>query len=360
MIHRIFATIALGALVALAPGCSSPGGGTALPLGATAERGWPASLPSFRKHVRIQEFTDLPQYADYYSPSAVTVGPGGKLWVTDTVDQDFGENVVVAIGTYGKRRNTYYYSGATSEGASFNDITEGPDGALWITDSYNLQIVRMTDTGRFKNFPVGRSAPFGIAVGPDKNLWFTAEVLGSANAVERITTDGQVTSYPLSPQVFYITAGPDGALWFTEPYAPGIGRITTHGKITEYSKGITAEPLSIAAGPDGALWFTERASGGGRIGRITTGGRVTEYAAGITPAEEPNGIAAGPDGAMWFTECEDYSKASKIGRISMQGAITEYSKGLASQSGPTAIVAGPDNRMWFTEFFTDEMGRLTI
>ena len=101
-----------------------------------------------------------------------------------------------------------------------------------------------------------------------------------------------------------ITVGPDGALWFTQKSKNAIGRITTAGKITEYTQGISAgaDLTSIAPGPDGALWFTEMS--GGRIGRITTKGSVTEYASGITEGEQPVGIAAGPDGAMWFTEYE--------------------------------------------------------
>jgi hypothetical protein len=72
-------------------------------------------------------------------------------------------------------------------------------------------------------------------------------------------------------QPFGIAAGPDGNLWFAESNIDRIGRITPLGVVTEFGVGITAgaTPAGITAGPDGNLWFAEQ--GGDRIGRITTG-----------------------------------------------------------------------------------------
>jgi virginiamycin B lyase len=337
--------------------CSNVGGLT--PEGAGMQQRSSAPAPAATERVRIKEFADLPQYSsDDYSPTAIASGPEHSLWVTDTIDQDYGENLVAQINTSGARLKTFYYQGLSTEGSSFQDITAGPDGALWITDYYNSQIVRMTTNGTFSNFPLN-TEPFAITVGPDKALWFT-----EYSAIGRITTKGKVTIYAAGSLDDDITAGPDGALWFTELKGNAIGRITTRGKITTYTNGISsgAGPYSIASGPDGALWFTEAT--GGRIGRITTSGKVTEYSGGITPTEEPQGIAAGPDGAMWFTEYESYDsyriRESKIGRITRAGRISEYSKGLSGTSGPGDIVAGPDGNMWFVEGYADRTGRLRI
>ncbi len=355
MVQRPAVTIIAAALVALGnAGCSSPSSGLTSPVpGVSSAR---AGMAAPMHRVRIKEFSDLPIYYDDYSPSAIAAGPSGDLWVTDTIDQDYGENAVVQIAPSGKSKNTFYYGG----GASFDDITPGPDGALWITDGYNAQILRMTIDGNFTGFRLtGRLAPAGITTGPDKALWFTAY-----GAVGRITTKGELTTYIINGGLNGITAGPDGALWFTEATAGKIGRITTRGKITEYTNGITAaaQPWSIAPGPDGALWFTEAA--GGRIGRITTKGQVTEYSSGITPTEEPDGIAAGPDGAMWFTEFESNGSyrisASKIARITMSGKIHEYSRGLDISAEPTGITAGPDGNMWFVESGSNRVGRATL
>ena len=84
--------------------------------------------------------------------------------------------------------------------------------------------------------PTASSFPYGIAAGPDGNLWF-AEVSGLANKIGRITTAGVVTEFPI-PTAFSnpqgIAAGSDGNLWFTEFNANQVGRITTAGVIMEF------------------------------------------------------------------------------------------------------------------------------
>jgi virginiamycin B lyase len=356
-------SVAITGLALLAAGCSSSGSATAvLPAG---DAGLSRSLlPPASDPVIIRQFYDLPQYSGLYGPSAIAQ-TAGSIWVADDIDQDYGQCVVVKIGRSGKALKDFYYPGRSTQGASFQDMAVGSDGALWITDIYNEQIVRMTTQGTYTNFPLHYySAPYGITGGPDKALWFTFASGSKGPGIGRITTSGRIKIYSASSGTQDITAGPDGALWFTEPGAGRIGRITTHGAITEYSNGITAgsQPYSIAPGPDGALWFTERM--GGRIGRITTAGKVTEYSIGITPTEQPFDLAPGPDGAMWFTEYETYGsyevRAAKIGRITMHGKITEYSRRLNAHAGPTDIVAGPNGRMWFIESNTNRTGRVTL
>jgi streptogramin lyase len=354
---RFILVVGLAGFIAGEAGCSSMGGVVPGSIGIPARAHVPARFAPDR--VKIEEFADLPrQSSGVYSPSGITSGPERSLWVTDVIDQDYGENAVVQIARSGKRLNTYYYQGLSTEGSSLAAIVEGSDGALWMTDYYNGQILRMTTDGTFTGYKLANS-PIGITAGPDKALWFTEYA-----AVGRITTKGRVSTYGAGGFVEDIAAGPDGALWFTELTGNAIGRITTHGKITLYTKGISSGsgPYSIAAGPDGAMWFTE--STGGRIGRITPNGKVTEYSRGITSTEEPSGIAAGSDGAMWFTEFEVYDsyeiRDSMVGRITMSGKISEYSKGVSGGSEPTAIVKGPDGNMWFVETRADEVGRVAL
>jgi sugar lactone lactonase YvrE len=186
--------------------------------------------------------------------------------------------------------------------------------------------------------------PNEITVGPDGALWFTelsAGAGGGTNGIGRITTSGSITEYPVpsATSLTGITAGPDGTLWFTETYGTAkIGRITTAGVVTEYAVPTAgAGPYEITVGPDGALWFTELYGG---IGRITTDGVVSEYAT----LTSPTGITKGPDGALWFTE----GSGNKLGRITTSGVVTEYPLPNAN-SYPYGITTGPDGELWFTE-----------
>jgi streptogramin lyase len=224
----------------------------------------------------------------------------------------------------------------------------------------------MTTSGDFTTFPTNGASPQAIVSGPDAALWFVQGGFHTA-AVGRITTGGKITTFSkgLSSNVALhdIAVGPGHDLWFTESIGNRIGRATKDGKITEYSRGISrrSQPESIAAGPDGAMWFTEYA--GGRIGRITPAGNVTEFSRGITPGEHPDDIAESPDGAMWFTEYQTYRsdgiRESKIGRITMTGAIREFSK-FDAKSEPTGITQGPDGNMWFVETATNRVGRVNL
>ena len=353
---RVFSLVASAALAAGLLACSNSNNGNAMPTVSAAAP--EAAAVRGVKRIKIAEFSDLPRHGSFYTPSAVTLGPDGSLWITDDIDQDIGESAVARVAPSGKLVKAYYYGGITSQGSYFNDIAAGSDGSLWLTDEYNDQILKLTTDGTFSGFPLQAGYPNGIVAGPDKALWFANG--DNSDGVGRITTKGKITLYPAGPS-HDIAVGSDGALWYTEAAANQIGRITTHGTITEYSKGITSgsEPYSIAPGPDGALWFTEYA--GGRIARITTSGKVSEYSRGITPSERPIDLAAGPDHAMWFTEYEaqnSYYTNAKIGRITMDGKITEYS-GFNANSEPTGIVKGAKRDMWFVESASDKMGRVS-
>src|SRR5579872_5201098 len=230
-------------------------------------------------------------------------------------------------------------------------ITAGPDGAMWFTGELPSAIATITSSQQgFTNvyayqLPNPTSYPMAITSGPDGALWFTEY---GANKIGRITTHGSITEYPIptaNSQPLGIATGSDGALWFTEYGTNRVGRITTSGVVTEFPlANANSNPWTIVSGPDGALWFTES----GRIGQITTSGAITEY-----PANNGSWIAAGPDGALWFTE------GRSIGRITTSGAITEYPVPTMDFSNLQGITAGPDGALWFTDNFYNKLGRIT-
>jgi virginiamycin B lyase len=206
------------------------------------------------------------------APSRITAGPDGALWFT--AGNNIGQITTDGLVTEYPLPN----SDATAIG-----ITAGPDGALWFTEP-----VEYTDTDGF------------------------VYCLGT-RTIGRITTIGVVTEYALSNERFAtwaacgdvgsIVAGPDGALWFNTDGNAAIGRITTDGVFTKYplQAGLPLEAsTSITAGPDGALWFPVLLeSGAVKLGRITTAGKITQYS---VPAYTDNSqITNGPDGALWFT-----------------------------------------------------------
>src|SRR5256885_2216560 len=84
--------------------------------------------------------------------------------------------------------------------ASASRITAGSDGNIWFTDSGNRKVGRITPSGAVTEFelPDAGGIAFGIAVGPDKNIWITVTAVGQGRPdwIARIDSSGEVTKFP--------------------------------------------------------------------------------------------------------------------------------------------------------------------
>jgi streptogramin lyase len=238
-------------------------------------------------------------------------------------------------------------------------IANGPDGNLWFSEKSLGGVGRITPAAVITEFTAGfpTGSPRGIVTGPDGNLWVA--MAGGDGAIAKVTKAGEVTEYPVltAGDPTEIAVGPDNNLWYTDPAANLVGRITPTGIVTEFTAGLSAAagPAGIAKGPDGALWFTE--ADAGKIGRITTSGVITEFSSGISGGSEPTDIVKGPDGNLWFTE---KGGQGAIGRITPAGTVTEFTQDLSVDAGPHGIALGPDGNLWFTETAVGgRIGRIT-
>jgi virginiamycin B lyase len=165
------------------------------------------------------------------NPVGITTGPDGALWFTD-----IGSDLIGRI-TAGGTISTY-------GGPAIDDpvgIVSGPDGALWFTNdpltgwdpiaecNGSGSIGRITTDGVASGFEAGSVVcPGGITDGPDGALWFTNSGAGpGTSSIGRITTAGAITDFT-NPTVVIpsgIVSGPDGTLWFTNAGGDTIGRI---------------------------------------------------------------------------------------------------------------------------------------
>jgi streptogramin lyase len=270
---------------------------------------------------------------------------------------------------------------------NYGAMTVGPDGNLWFTDSG--KIARITPQGVITEFTVPNqptAVPLpGIAGGPDGNLWFIA-----GTKLGRISPQGRfVGAVSMPPRVWYITgltAAPDGNLWvglstvsetdqltheiarvtasgeviaaaLPRPVAPtgglvagadgnlwvaatdnSIGRITRTGQLTEFAVEIDQPPLvELTPGPDGNIWFIDS---GGDVGKITPSGAVTLFRTAEHANVGMTSIGTGPDGNVWFS-----AEPSTIARITPSGAVTRFT--LPHDRDVTAIMSGPDGGVWF-------------
>jgi streptogramin lyase len=205
-------------------------------------------------------------------------------------------------------------------------------------------IGRIAPDGTISEYPTGpRVAQYGIAPGPDGNMWFT-----SRGKISKLTPGGQTTTYsvglppPSASDLGSIAAGPDDAMWFTDQGPAAIGRITLDGTVSLYSTGLSSnsDPTQIAQGPDGNMWFLD--AGHGAIGRITPGGVITEFSLGHS--SDLYGIAAGTDGNIWFTDIV----GNMLGRVTPNGTISEFDTSSYGFAELLAIKTGSDGNIWLT------------
>jgi streptogramin lyase len=343
----------------------------------------PSVVASAAQATSITEFS-----SGVTAPSAITAGPDGNLWFTDTnaigritpagTITEFKTNLNLGSMPFGdivagSDGNLWFADEGTtkaigritpsgvitefdfSAGHVASNLVDGPDGNVWFLDGAAEEIGRITPAGTITEFGTAdglnpMSQPNDLTVGPDGNLWFTDQ--GDPKAIGRVTPAGAITEFtgPLTPSSFPndITAGDDGNVWFTDDLTPAIGRVTPDGTITEFGTGLQtgSAPDSITAGSDGNVWFADQYSGQRAIGRITPGGVINEFHAGLSSGL-PDAITVGADGNLWVEQ----SDPGGIARVTPAGAITEFTDGLNAGAGADGdqIVPGPDGNLWFND-----------
>jgi len=277
-------------------------------------------------------------------PYQITAGPDGNLWFTESDAGAIGRITPDGVITEFRIRKA---SGPYG-------ITVGPDGNIWFAERYANLIAKFDPVAEELlaeyTVPTANSQPWDIAPGPDGNLWFTEE---DVDQIGRITTDGDIEEFPSGTCCFptEITAGADGNLWFTEELGSAVVRMTTSGDVTVFTAPTAQLLYGIALGPDGNVWFTALA-GDRKVGKVTPSGRIREFA---VPAQFTGiaGITAGPDGNLWLSENDAgmiigmTPSGRKVGRI-------------ADGSYPIGITAGPDGNIWIAESQSNAIGRLRI
>lgn len=132
-------------------------------------------------------------------PQRITSGRDGNLYFVADHPIDGPQ---LGVGEFSIQNSTFSYTPDFGNSADVTDyLTFGLDGNLWVTDTYDSEIFRVSmqsSSSGITGFNVGsyngkQESPYGITTGPDKNLWFTTY---DDNELGQITPSGNVTFYP--------------------------------------------------------------------------------------------------------------------------------------------------------------------
>ncbi|MGH9025504.1 MAG: virginiamycin B lyase family protein [Acidimicrobiia bacterium] len=281
-------------------------------------------------------------------PAGLFTG-GGTLYVAL---KSAGE--IITVANDGSITSTVQLAG----GAGPINLRRLDNGDLWVAQDGNGRLgwvqQNMSPPFDVLDLPDG-TLPHGITLGPDGNVWFTAQ---GSDEIGKVSASGDVTTYPLprsGTDPYSIVTGPDGALWFTEFAGNAVARITTTGDVTEYMLPHSgSSPTGITAGPDGRIWFVEER---GAVASIAVDGTDLIEREPPSPGAIDD-IVVGPDGRLWFSEFG----ASKVGAVTTDFVFEEFDLGgggLGGMTNPEGMVVAPDGLIWYAGFGNSTVGNLT-
>jgi len=211
---------------------------------------------------------------DYYASASTTQATLGPI-----VPHTNTSGYVWGPGTIGPDGNVWYSVYGAPMGY---DGCNGPD----CPPEYLVKVNQNANGGppamyKPPQYPNGNGTePNVVAVGPDNDIWLGGTGMPNVTGgtgFDRYSTSGVLLgTVPMKMNYLMVAAvaGPDHNMWVLG--GDDVFRVTPSGATTDYRVPTSnSGPSYITVGGDGALWFTEAVSG--KLGRITTAGKITEY-----------------------------------------------------------------------------------
>jgi streptogramin lyase len=269
-----------------------------------------------------------------------------------------------------------------------NDLTVGPEGALWFTGGTAInpakgevpEIGRLTAAGQLTQFPAPAQPglyftlseePKQIIAGPENDLWFIADGDG-ANVLARITSAGVTSQFsaplvrngrgetePKPDEVPRVLArAANGNLWMGANNEGMIGLVEAGGvvrqfRVGEYGQGIVPSGEPMIGTPDGGVWFVEQRA----FVQVGPEGAVLSRVSVPSVGESFTGsLATTGDDVLWVTE-QDAGEVLK--RVTSAGQFGELVF-CSSDETPEGMAVGPEGDLWFAARTGKDFGRLDL
>jgi sugar lactone lactonase YvrE len=240
------------------------------------------------------------------SPMGLALGPDGSVYIADSfnsrirkVDPSGIITTVAGNGTLGAAGDNGPATQAQLGRAE--DVAVAPDGSLYIADTRNRRIRKVSPDGIIVTIAgMGSSLNEGglayeaavkevhnLALGPDGSLYF-----GSFQRVRRITPDGTITT--VTGKGRSTTSGDGGPA--TEANLSDVGDVAV-----DQSNGdvYVIDTQRVRRVRDGMI---NTVIGTGQVCLLIPQGCEEGLPATATKLAHPRGLALGPDGSVYFSE----------------------------------------------------------
>jgi streptogramin lyase len=259
------------------------------------------------------------------SLTSITPGPDGNLWFLDFnppghIAKITPDGVMSVVAT-----------GDVTPGlpnVNMQELTTGSDGNLWFTLPFaEAGVGRITPAGAVTLFPApdAMAIPRNLTVGPDGDLWVTDSgtpgriwTVDDTGAFTEQAAAGTTPGFTAGAEPAAITLGPDGNLWylFWDGVDHAVARITPAGAVTEYNDPDLVGAYLFDIAPDcDRVWFTqaEEDNSDSAVWSVTPDGTLTRYTDGVPAGANLWGITQGPDGDMWVAGRSDPGRLLSVG-----------------------------------------------
>ncbi|MEO6060417.1 MAG: RHS repeat-associated core domain-containing protein, partial [Thermoflexales bacterium] len=255
-----------------------------------------------------------------------------------------------------------------------NSVAVGPDGSVYIAETYHYGVRRVDAAGMITTvagsgvfgfsgdggpaISATLNNPYGIAVAPDASLFISD--LGN-NRIRRVDANGVITTvagtgpYGFSGDggpatlaqlngPYGVGLGPDGSLYIADRDNSRVRRVGPDGIISTVAGGgacggsqgdggpatwaCLSQPWRITVGPDGSLYIADR--GHHRVRRVGTDGFISTVAgagtggfsgdggpATLAQLSSPEDIAVGADGTLYIADASNY----RVRQVGSDGII---------------------------------------
>ena len=173
------------------PACSAPTAVSTRPRPRMSARGWRRNTARPRSRRRrpdgkVEILVTKADGKEFHGPNDLTFGPDGRLWFTDSGDWNPADKphpgrliVIEKDGTaHIVEELEYVYP---------NGIVAEPDGSIVWVESYTLRVVRRTPDGKksvIHTLPEGH-IPDGLKIDVNGNLWITTVASGGVDVISK-------------------------------------------------------------------------------------------------------------------------------------------------------------------------------